>query len=339
MNLYVERKYVIGSIFILVILIYLIRIFYLQIIDISYKLSANNNVLRPVTQYPARGLIYDRKGKLMVFNEAAFDFMMIPIQVKSFDTTDLCNILEITREQIIAQISKAKSYSFFRPSIILNQLSSKTYAILQEKMYKYQGFFVQTRTLRKYRNKSAAHVLGYVGEVNDEELQNDNYYRSGDYIGKSGIEKSYENFLRGKKGVKLFLVDVHNRIKGSFSNGDHDTTAVIGSDLTLGIDAELQKYGEYLMQHKKGSVVAIEPATGEILTLVSSPDYDPGLLVGRIRSENYVRLSKDTLKPLFNRALMAKYPPGSTFKLVNALIGLQEEVITTRSVLMCSWLS
>ena len=336
MNLYIERKYIIAVFFSLVIVVYLTRLFYLQIINISYKLSANNNVLRPVTQYPARGLVYDRNGKLMVFNEAAFDFMIIPCQVKTFDTTDLCNILEISKDQMGAQIEKAKDYSYFRPSIVVSQISSKTYAILQEKMYKYPGFFVQTRTLRKYLNKSAAHALGYVGEVNEEDLQKDSYYRSGDYIGKSGIEQSYEYYLRGKKGVKLFLVDVHNRIKGSFANGKHDTTAVIGSDLTLGIDAEIQKYGEMLMQHKKGSIVAIEPSTGEILCLISSPGYDPGLLVGRVRSENYNYLIKDTLKPLFNRALMARYPPGSTFKLINALIGLQEEVITTSSVFDCA---
>lgn len=336
MNLFVERKYIIGGLFVLVIFIYIMRLFYLEVIDISYKLSANNNVLRPITQYPARGLIYDRNGKLMVYNEAAFDLMIIPCQVKAFDTLDLCKIVEIDKEQLISQIKKAKSYSYYRPSIIQNQLSSKTYAILQEKMYKYQGFFVQSRTLRKYLNKSAAHLLGYVSEIDESELSKDKYYRSGDYIGKSGIENSYEKYLRGKKGVKLFLVDVHNRIKGSFANGEHDTSAVIGSDLTLSIDAELQKYGELLMQHKKGSIVAIEPSTGEILTLISSPGYDPGLLVGRVRSLNYNKLLKDTLKPLFNRALMAKYPPGSTFKLINALIGLQEQVISTRSVFECS---
>lgn len=335
MDIFKQRKYFIQIIFILVSIIYIIRLFALQVVDSSYKISASNNVLRYITQYPARGMIYDRNGELLVYNQAAYDLMLVPRQLESFDTTDFCNIINISKQQLLEKIKKAKKYSYFKPSIFLKQMSSITYANLQEKLYKFHGFFVQTRTLRKYPEKIAAHALGYVGEVNEDITKTKKYYNLGDYIGISGIEKSYEKELRGKKGVQIHLVDVHNRIKGSYKNGKYDKNAVAGANLTTTLDATLQAYGEKLMQNKKGSIVAIEPSTGEILAIVTSPSYNPALLVGRVRTKNYLKLLKDTLKPLFNRAVMAKYPPGSTFKTVNALIGLQEKVLYINTQYSC----
>lgn len=335
MNPFANRKYVIASIFGLLIVIYIIRLFVLQVIDQSYKLSASNNVLRYVTQHPARGLVYDRKGKLMVYNEAAYDLMVIPQQIEAFDTLEFCNMLNLTKEQVISRLNKAKSYSRFKSSVFEKQLSAKTYATFQEKLYLFKGFFVETRTIRQYPESSAAHVLGYVGEVNDEIATTDNYYVAGDYIGISGVEKSYEEVLRGKKGLEIFMVDVHNRIKGKYRKGKYDTAPEHGANITLTIDAELQAYGELLMGNKIGSIVAIEPGTGEILALISAPSYDPELLLGRKRTDNYNLLKNDTLKPLFNRPLMARYPPGSTFKTVNALIGLQEGIVQPETTFPC----
>ena len=316
-------------------LIFVVRLFYLQVIDQSSKLSASNNVLRHVAKYPARGLVFDRNNKLLVYNEAAYDLMIIPNQLSTFDTAELCEVLDLTKEQVIQRLQKAKHYSYYKPSIFEKQLSARTYAPLQEKLYKYKGFFTQTRTLRRYPQKIAANVLGYVSEVDDKITEVDHYYKSGDYIGAKGIEKSYEKVLRGKKGVDIFMVDVHNRIKGRFKKGRYDSAAVHGGNITLTIDTDLQIYGERLMQNKLGTIVALEPSTGEILSLVSSPSYNPELLVGRVRSENYTKLYKDTLKPLFDRPLMARYPPGSTFKTVNALIGLQEGIISTKTKFPC----
>ncbi len=334
---YKNRKYVFMVTIVLVSIIFIARLFVLQVLDSTYKLSAENNVFRYVTQYPARGLIFDRNEELLVYNEAAYDLMVVPRHVKDFDTTDLCKILEITKTKLIEELQKAKKYSGYKPSIIVTQISSKKYAILQEKMFKFKGFYVQTRTLRKYPSSIAAHVLGYVGEVNDRIIKRQPYYKSGDYIGISGIEKSYEKELRGNKGIKIFLVDVHNRIKGNYKDGKYDSVATVGSNLITSLDAQLQKYGEILMKNKRGSVVAIEPATGEILSLVSSPNYDPNSFVGRNRARSYKTLANDNKKPLFNRALRAQYPPGSTFKMVNALIGLEEKVINPKSVFVSNY--
>ncbi len=336
MNPYAFRRYIIAGIFILTFLIYISRLFYLQIINVSFKNSAENNSRRFVTQFPARGIIYDRNGKQMVYNQAAYDVMITPNQLQPFDTTQLCNILQITPEFVSASVNSAKQYSMYKPSIFLKQISSITYALLEEKLYKYPGFFVQTRTLRKYERKIAAHILGYVGEVDDNLTKSNSYYKSGDYAGISGIEKSYEKELRGKKGVNILLVDVHNRIKGSFQNGRYDTTATVGRNLTTTLDADLQEYGEFLMQHMRGSAVAIEPSTGEILAMVSSPTYDPILFVGRSRALNYQALQNDPQKPLFFRAAMANYPPGSTFKIINGLIGLTEGVVYPNTIYFCN---
>lgn len=332
---YSDRKFIFGGLIVLLAIIFLIRLLFLQVFDDSYKLSADNNVLRHVTEYPARGLVYDRKGKLLVYNEAYYDLMVIPKQVENLDTLEFCNTIGITLEEFNQRMKKIKDYSVFKPSVFEKQLSSEFYAMLQEKLYHYKGFFTQTRTLRKYPSRVAAHLLGYIGEV-DEKLTNENsYYKSGDYIGVSGIEKHYEEYLRGQKGEKIIMVDVYNRPKGSFRKGEYDKQPVSGKDLVSTIDRDLQAYAELLMQNKIGSVVAIEPSTGEILVLATSPTYDPNLLVGRVRSKNYSLLLKDEFKPLFNRALMALYPPGSTFKLVNALIGQQEKTLFPQTTYGC----
>ncbi len=331
-----KRRFIISAIFIFVGLIYVIRLFNLQVMESKYMLSAENNVLRYVTKYPARGLIFDRNGHLLVYNQGQYDLMVIPKQVREFDTLELCKIIGVDKITFNNNLEKARKYSLYKPSIVFKQISAVRYAELQEKLYKFHGFFIQTHSSRIYKEGIAAHMLGYVGEVNQKTIDTNTYYKSGDYIGISGIEKAYENELRGEKGLNIFLVDVYNRIKGSYQSGKYDTVAVVGKNIYTTIDAELQKYGEALMKNKRGSIVAIEPETGEILALVSSPYYDPNLLTGSKRSKNYNKLLIDSVKPLFNRALMAYYPPGSTFKLVQALIGLQEGVITTETALPCN---
>jgi len=334
---FINRKYVIMALFVLASLGLLIRLFIIQVVKDSYRLSADNNVLRYVTQYPARGLIYDRNGKLIVFNQAAYDLMVVPAQTsKVIDTTGFCSLLGISNELFLERMRAAVNYSRRAPSVFLKQISNETYARLQEKMFLFPGFYVQPRTLRKYSRPVAAHILGYVSEVDEGIIRKSPYYKPGDYIGKSGIEESYEQELRGRRGVKIYLVDVFSRIKGSYADGSMDTLAIQGSDVTSGIDLDLQEYGELLMKNKRGSIVAIEPKTGEVLALVSSPNYDPALLVGRVRSDNFSILSADTVKPLFNRALMASYPPGSTFKPINGLIALQEQVITPTTLFGCN---
>lgn len=330
-----DRKAVIYLIFFSVVIIYLLRLFYLQVIDDSYKLSANNNVIRLVTDYPARGLIYDRNGKLLVYNEPVYDLMIIPKQAKGIDSVELCDLIGIPLSGYTERFQKAKTYSMVKASIFEKQLSVETYAAFQEKMYKFHGFYVQLRTLRKYPTPMAAHLFGYIGEVDSNITKKDPYYKDGDYIGKSGIEQSYEKILRGKRGIRRIMVDVFNREKGSFQNGKYDTASVAGENLVLSLDGVLQEYGERLLQNKVGAVVAIEPSTGEILACVSTPSYDPNLLVGRARTRNYGQLVMDPTKPLFNRALMAYYPPGSTFKLINDLIGEQEQVVTPLTGYYC----
>lgn len=332
---YNNRRIIISIIFVLIGFIFILRLFYLQVINKSYKLSAENNVLRHITQYPARGLIYDRNGVLMVYNEAVYDLMVIPKQVKPFDTMELSRIIDIPKQEIITILKEAQIYSSRKPSIFTKQLSKETNALLQEKLYKFPGFYLQPRTVRKYPQTVAAQTLGYVGEVSKQITEKDKYYKAGDYIGITGIEESYERELRGRKGTKIMLVDVFNRIKGNYEKGKYDTTAIAGSNLYTSIDVNLQHYGEQLLNGKIGSIVAIEPKTGEVLAIVSSPNYDPNLLVGRIRNENYNKLAEDKTKPLFNRALLATYPPGSTFKVVNALLSLQEGFINKDTYHSC----
>jgi penicillin-binding protein 2 len=334
---FVNRKYIVIALILLASVALIVKLFVIQVVKDTYRLSADNNVLRYVTQYPARGLIYDRNGHLMVSNQAAYDLMVVPAQMGEMDTSLFCSELGITIDLFNERIKTAKNYNRKSPSIFLKQISAETYAKFQEKIFLYPGFYVQPRTLRKYSRPVAAHLLGYISEVDEVLIKKDPYYKMGDYIGKLGIEEAYEKDLRGTRGVKIFLVDVFSRVKGSYADGKMDTLAVHGSDIISGIDYDLQEYGEHLMQNKTGSIVAIEPKTGEILALVSSPNYDPALLVGRIRSENFAKLQVDTaFKPLFNRAFMASYPPGSTFKPINGLIGLQEKVIVPSTQFGCS---
>ena len=317
-------------------LVYLMQLFHLQVLDPSYKESAEKNALRRIIEHPARGLIYDRNDSLLVYNDAAYDLMVVPNEMREFDTADLCRILDFTKEDLMKRIEKARNYSKMIPSLVAQQMSKSDYGYMQEKMYKFPGFFVQNRTLRHYPKPIAAHILGYVGEADQKILEDDEYYQLGDYIGISGIEKAYEQELRGTKGKRVVLVDVHNRERGSYKDGEEDVPSVQGLSLWSTLDLQLQEYGEKLMANKRGSIVAIEPATGEILCIVSMPSYDPNLLVGSVRGKNYNALQQDLkLRPLFNRALQAMYPPGSTFKLANGLIALQEGVITPATVYSC----
>jgi penicillin-binding protein 2 len=318
-------------------LVFLIQLLRLQVLDSSYKEWAEKNALRRITEHPARGLIYDRNDLLLVYNDAAYDLMVVPNEMREFDTADLCRILDISKEELMRRIAKARNYSRMIPSLVAQQMSKSNYGYMQEKMYKFPGFFVQNRTLRYYPKPIAAHILGYVGEVDQQILEDDEYYQLGDYIGISGIEKAYEQELRGTKGKRVVLVDVHNRERGSYKNGEEDEPSIQGLSLWSTLDMPLQEYGEELMNNKRGSIVAIEPATGEILCIVSTPTYDPNLLVGSVRSKNYSALLQDTKRlPLFDRALQAMYPPGSTFKLANGLIALQEGVITPATVYACN---
>ena len=334
-NKYKDRRLFFYFLFGVSILILLLRLINIQIIDSSYKLSANNNVIKAVKLYPERGYIYDRNGTLLVSNQRAFDLMVIPRQVKKMDTLTFCRIIDIEKDYFDNQLKKATRYSRNRSSIFIKEVSKQTASKIQEQLYQFSGFYLQERTMREYPEKSAAHLLGYVSQVPDYILKKNDYYKKNDNYGMTGVENSYEKELRGTQGVKYVIRDVWNAPKGSFENGKYDSIAVNGKDLELTIDNELQKYAEQLMQNKKGSIVAIEPGTGEILALVSSPYYDPNLLIGRSRSPNFNRMYKDANKPLFDRSLLAEYPPGSTFKLLNALIGLQEDVIYSGTRFSC----
>lgn len=332
-----NRKIIVIGFFALTALLFLGRLFYIQVLDDSYASSADNQALRFVTQYPARGIIYDRHGEILVQNQAAFDLMVVPRQVDGIDTAAFCELLEISKEDFDERLNKAKSYSYYRASTFQKQLTADEYARIAEQLYRFGGFYGQKRSLRIYPDSAAAHVLGYVGEVSARDLEMDSVYQSGDFIGVSGLERQYEKVLRGERGREVLMVDVHNTVQGHYRDGSLDIPARAGSNLITGIDLELQRYGERLMQQKKGSIVAIEPATGDVLCLVSSPTYDPNLLVGIKRAMNYQLLAQnDSLDPLFNRALMAKYPPGSIFKLVQSLIALDEGVITEHTAITCN---
>ena len=334
-NQYQERSTVIRIIFITVGILFIVRLVFLQIFDNTYRTLADQQALRNVTQYPARGLIYDRNGKLLVYNEAVYDLMVIPKMTKNLDTAYFCKVMGISRSEFDARMRKACRYSTYSPSVFMKQVSKEEYGSWQGHLYKFHGFYVQKRTLRVYDKPIAAHVLGYVGEVDKGDIDADSYYRQGDYIGKSGLEKSYETVLRGVKGKKVMHVDVHNREIGPYKNGAEDTMAVEGGNLYTTIDADLQEYAESIMANKRGCIVAIEPSTGEVLTLLSAPTYDPNLLVGRVRGENYLKLLQDISKPLFNRALQAQYPPGSIFKVAQAMTALDLGVITPNQGFPC----
>lgn len=337
MKQFTDRRYVFGAAVILAGFVFIARLFQIQVLDKSYEQYALSNAQSIRVIYPARGLIYDRNGEIMVYNQAAYDIMITPRLLEPFDTTELCRMLNITRESVIERLETAWDYSSRVPSFFMKQVSYENAALLQEKLFQYPGFYVQTRTLREYTRPIASHALGYVGEVDQQILDNEPYYQLGDYIGVSGVEKAYESYLRGEKGKHIFLKDVHNQTIESYQGGRYDVPVEVGRNLTLTLDANLQEYGEKLMSPYLGSIVALEPATGEVLALVSAPNYTPDLLVGRNLRTEFGKLAADTLNPLFNRALMAQYPPGSTFKTVMALIGLQQEVIRISTEHSCTY--
>lgn len=319
-----DRQKILQLSLLLIVLIIIGRLFWLQVIDSDYKDSARNNALRYMVQYPPRGEVYDRNGEFLVQSTESYDLMVVPRDVKPFDTVFLANTLGVTVDEVRKALDKAKRYSRRRPSMIFKQLPKEVKLKLDERHL--VGFYTQYRTSRTYPRKIAGNLLGYINEVDEATIRRDPYYRMGDYIGKSGIEKSYEEYLRGEKGVKVELVDVHGMPQGAYAEGRYDTLPVPGKAITCTIDARLQQLAEELMAGKVGSVVAIEPATGEILVMASSPTYDPDKLVGRGLGNNYMELLHNGRHPLFNRAVMSRYPPGSTFKVVNGLIGLQEGV-------------
>jgi penicillin-binding protein 2 len=335
MNQFTDRRYVFAVIIVLVGLVFIGRLFQIQVLDKSYEQYALSNAQSARIIYPARGLIYDRYGEILVYNQAAYDIMVTPRLLEPFDTTELCRILKISRESVKERLEEARSYSYRVPSVFMKQVSFENSALLQERLYQYPGFYVQTRTLRKYSRPIASHALGYVGEVDQQILDNEPFYQLGDYIGVSGIEKAYEPYLRGKKGKNIFLKDVHNQTIESYQDGRLDVQVEVGKNLTITLDATLQEYGEKLMKPYTGSIVALEPSTGEVLAMVSAPSYTPELLVGRNLRTQFGALASDSLNPLFNRALMAQYPPGSTFKTMMGLIGLQEKVITVSTEHNC----
>ncbi len=337
-----KRKFIIGGFVVLVAIIFLIRLFDLQINDEKYKRSADSNAFLKKTVYPSRGLIYDRNGELVVFNQPAYDVMLIPRDVHPFDTLDFCNTLNITREQLDKRFEEMKDrrknpgYSQYTPQRLITHLTAQDYGRLQEKLYRFPGFFIQKRILRQYDKPTAGNVLGNIREVSKKDIDNDPYYAAGDYTGDLGIEKSYEEYLRGVKGVEILIRDARGRIQGRYEDGANDIEPISGRDLRLSLDIKLQQYAESLMVGKRGAVVAIEPATGEILCMVSMPNYDPRSLVGRQRGESYKKLVNDESWPLFDRALMGTYPPGSTFKPTQGLIFLEEGIIDLNTAYPCS---
>lgn len=337
-----KRKYVIGGFICLLVLLYIGRLFSLQVADDRYKQNAMSNAFLRRVIYPARGLMYDRNSRLLVFNQPAYDVMLIPKDVgKNLDTLALCDALGITIEEFHQKWADMKNprrnpgYSSYTPQKLISHLSQEDYGRLQEKLYMFPGFFVQKRTIRQYSSPAAANILGNIREVSARDVEKDDYYRAGDYTGDLGVEKSYETVLRGKKGVEILMKDAHGRIQGRYENGIHDEAPVSGQNLTLAIDMELQEYGERLMAGKIGAIVAIEPKSGEVLCLVTSPNYDPALLVGKDRGKNYAELVRDPYKPLYDRSIQGAYPPGSTFKPTQGLILLQEGIVTTSTQYPC----
>jgi len=330
------RKILFPAIIFGLTILLVIRLFYLQVINDTLKLKSDNNAIKIAYDYPERGYIYDRNGKLLVANQPSYDIMVIPKDIKDLDTIEFCSLLKITKDEFLKKIAKAKVYSPRLPSVFLAQLNKKEYAAFQEIKRKFIGFYIQKRALRDYQVDFGANVFGFITQVNDKIIEKNKYYNSGDLIGRQGVEESYEDFLRGVKGVKYIQKDKYNRDIGSYKEGEFDTISVQGSDINLSIDAELQKYGEQLMINKRGGIVAIEPKTGEILALVTAPSYDPAILVGRQRSKNYTTLYKDSIaKPLYDRGLLAEYTPGSPFKILTGLIGLQEGVIDENTGFSC----
>ncbi|MBR1688349.1 MAG: penicillin-binding protein 2 [Prevotella sp.] len=328
-----NRRYVIGGVAITIVVVYIIRLFALQVMSDDYKKNADSNAFLKKIEYPSRGIITDRNGELLVYNQPAYDIMVIMNEAKDrLDTLEFCRTMNITKEDFVQRMetikdrSKNPGYSRFTQQLFMSQISDKDFSVFQEKMFRFPGFYVQRRSIRQYQFPYAAHVLGDVAEVSPADIEEDDYYQPGDYIGKLGVERSYEKQLRGEKGMQILLRDAHGRIQGRYQNGALDRKPVAGKNLTLAIDAKLQALGERLMEGKIGSIVAIEPSTGEVLCMVSSPSYDPRMMVGRARSKNHHQLSQNVWKPLLNRSIMGMYPPGSTFKTTQGLTFVTEGI-------------
>ena len=337
-----NRRLVIGGVAVAIVVIYIVRLFVLQLMSDDYKKNADSNAFQKKIEYPSRGIITDRSGKLLVYNQPAYDIMVVMNEENGrLDTAEFCDALGITKEFFIKRMndikdrSKNPGYSRFTQQQFMSQLPDKVFSIFREKMFRFPGFYIQKRSVRQYQYPYAAHVLGDVAEVSEGDIEEDDYYQSGDYIGKQGVERSYEKLLRGEKGVQILLRDAHGRIQGSYQNGRFDHRPVAGKDLTLSLDIKLQALGERLMEGKIGSIVAIEPSTGEVLCMVSSPTYDPRVMVGRQRGKNHLTLSRNIRKPLLNRSIMGQYPPGSTFKTSQGLTYMSEGIITPYTMFPC----
>ena len=336
-----KRKYVIGGVAVAIVLIYIVRLFALQIMSDDYKKNADSNALLKRVQYPSRGVITDRHGHLLVYNQSSYDIMVVMSEQEGVDTLDLCESLGITKDYYVKRMAEIKDryrnpgYSRYTQQLFMSQLSSEEFCVFQEKLFRFHGFYVQRRSIRQYQSPHAALLLGDIGEVSPADVEEDDYYQNGDFIGKQGVERAYEKQLRGEKGTQILLRDARGRIKGRYRDGALDTKPIPGKNLTLGLDRDLQALGERLMEGKLGSIVAIEPATGEILCMVSAPTYDPRIMVGRQRGKNHLKLRRDNLKPLLNRAIMGQFPPGSTFKTTQALTFLQEGIITPETAFPC----
>ncbi len=337
-----NRSVIIGVAVVIIAIIYMVQLFHLQIVDTKYRDFADSNAFYKKTLYPSRGAMYDRNGKLLVFNQATYDVMMVAREMKDFDTIDFCSTLSIEKEaffeldSLMRDSRRNPGYSSYTPQRFMSKLDTREYAMLQEKLYKFPGIYIQNRTERQYKYPNMGLILGYIAEVDKNTMASDSYYARGDFAGKSGIELSHEEDLRGEKGVEILLRDAHGRIQGKYEEGQHDKMPVSGQDLTLAIDIDLQAYGEYLMQNKIGSIIMIEPKTGEVLAMVAAPSYDPALLTGRDFGENFMKLARDPYKPLINRAVSGVYPPGSTFKPAQGLVFLAENIITTDTKYGCA---
>ena len=336
---YELRKYVIGMVATVIIAIFIVRLFALQLMSDDYKKNADSNAFLKKIEFPSRGVITARNGELLVYNQPSYDIMVVMNEARNnLDTMELCSTLGITRQDFIDRmeaITKTRGYSRYTQQVFMTQLSDHDFSIFQEKMYRFPGFYVQKRSVRQYEHSIAAHVLGDVAEVSPADIEADDYYQPGDYIGKQGVERSYEKQLRGEKGTQILLRDAHGRIKGSYKNGELDSKPVPGKNLTLSIDLKLQELAERLLEGKMGAIVAIQPKTGEILCIASAPTYDPHMMVGRQRPKSHRELSQDPWKPLYHRAIMGSYPPGSTFKTTQALTFLSEGIITPQTAYPC----
>lgn len=337
----VKRRYVIGGAVFFVALLFIVRLFFLQIMSDDYKKNADSNAFLKKKQYPSRGVIYDRNDRLLVYNQPAYDITVVMKEMVSLDTADLCQTLNLTPEFVRNRFRDMKNrrlnpgYSPYTNQVFMTQLSAEDCGVFQEKLFKFPGFYIQRRTIRQYNYNAGAHILGDIAEVSKSEMEDDEYYLPGDFIGKLGVERSYEKQLRGEKGVEVLLRDAHGRIQGNYMNGKFDKPSVPGKNLVLSLDIDLQMLGERLLEGKIGSIVAIEPETGEVLCMVSSPSYDPHMMIGRNRGKNHNEMARDPWKPLLNRAIMGTYPPGSTFKTTQALTFLQEGIINTGTSYPC----